>query len=223
MLYGCISGAIQIVILVAWGYVTQWYGNRILVSLGTMGVAILGSVLLVALPIEEKQGRLAGFYLSGFFVVALSSCISLMTSNVAGYVDFFLLGIECILNTDHGDRYTKKTTVAGLFFIAYCIGNVIGTSLLLSPAPDRALKKLIIILGPQTFPPSTAPRYLPAEITLIVCYSICALDLLYIYWYYAQANKKKMAARNAAGYVKFERQEFFDLTDKENLEFIYEM
>lgn len=88
LLYGCISGTIQIVILVLWGYITQFYGNRILFSFATMMIALLGSILLVALPNQNGKGRLAGFYLSGFFVVALSSCISLISSNVAGYVCF---------------------------------------------------------------------------------------------------------------------------------------
>lgn len=36
-----------------------------------------------------------------------------------------------------------------MYLIAYCVGNII---------------------GPQTFRPKDAPRYVPGEITIIVCY-----------------------------------------------------
>ena len=49
--------------------------------------------------------------------------------------------------------YTKKTTVAAMYLIAYCVGNII---------------------GPQTFRPKDAPRYVPAEITILVCYVSCS-------------------------------------------------
>ena len=42
--------------------------------------------------------------------------------------------------------YTKKTTVAALFLIAYCAGNII---------------------GPQTFNAKEAPRFRSAEITIL--------------------------------------------------------
>jgi ACS family allantoate permease-like MFS transporter len=96
--------------------------------------------------------------------------------------------------------YTKKTTVGALYLIAYCVGNII---------------------GPQTFRPKDKPRYIPAEITIIVCYSLCVLDLLLIYFYYKKMNKKNALARTAPGYKKLDKQEFLDLTDKENPEFVY--
>lgn len=55
--------------------------------------------------------------------------LSLIATNVAGY--------------------TKKTTVAALYLIGYCVGNII---------------------GPQVFRPKDAPRYVPAEITIIACW-----------------------------------------------------
>jgi ACS family allantoate permease-like MFS transporter len=96
--------------------------------------------------------------------------------------------------------YTKKTTVGALYLIAYCVGNII---------------------GPQTFRPKDKPRYIPAEITIIVCYSLCVIDLLLIHFYYKKMNKKNALARTALGYKKLDKQEFLDLTDKENPEFVY--
>ena len=89
-------------------------------------VAMLGMLLIVALPLSNKGGRLAGYYIANFSTVALVSLLSLISSNVAGY--------------------TKKTTVASMFLIAYCAGNII---------------------GPQTFNAKEAPRFRGAEITIL--------------------------------------------------------
>ena len=42
--------------------------------------------------------------------------------------------------------YTKKQCTGTILFVGYCVGNII---------------------GPQTFRPKDAPRYVPAEITII--------------------------------------------------------
>jgi ACS family allantoate permease-like MFS transporter len=96
--------------------------------------------------------------------------------------------------------YTKKTTVAAFYLIGYCTGNII---------------------GPQTFQPKDKPRYIPAEITIIVCWAACLVDLAFIFWYYRRMNKKNEAIRAEPGYTKLEKQEFLDLTDRENPEFVY--
>jgi ACS family allantoate permease-like MFS transporter len=82
--------------------------------------------------------------------------------------------------------YTKKTTVAAMYLIGYCTGNII---------------------GPQTFRASDAPRYVPAEITIIVCWGVCLGILLFIHLYCVWQNKKKASIRAEPGYVKLENQE----------------
>ncbi|KIW59975.1 hypothetical protein PV05_00232 [Exophiala xenobiotica] len=95
---------------------------------------------------------------------------------------------------------TKKTTVAAIYLIAYCAG---------------------LIIGPQTFRLQDAPHYVPAEITIICCWSACFLDMALIYWYYSRQNRNKAALRGQPGYARLENQEFLDLTDKENPELVY--
>jgi len=143
-------------------------------------VAMLGMILIVALPLSNDRGRLAGYYLTQASPTGFVALLSLLSSNVAGY--------------------TKKTTVAALYLIAYCVGNII---------------------GPQTFRPNDKPRYVPAEITIIVCWGACVCILGFIYLYYRRMNKKKAVLRTAPGYRKLDKQEFLDLTDKENPEFVY--
>ena len=69
--------------------------------------AIIGMVLIVALPLSNNSGRLAGYYLTQASPTPIVALLSLLASNVAGY--------------------TKKTTVAAMYLIGYCIGNIIGT------------------------------------------------------------------------------------------------
>jgi MFS transporter, ACS family, allantoate permease len=142
--------------------------------------ALIGIILIVALPLSNNGGRLAGYYLTQASPTPFVAILSLIATNVAGY--------------------TKKTTIAALYLIGYCVGNII---------------------GPQTFRPQDAPRYVSAEITIIVCWGVCLLDLVFMYLWYRRQNALKAKTRAEPGYVKLENQEFLDLTDRENAEFTY--
>lgn len=69
-----------------------------------MAVALVGIILIVALPLDVKAGRLAGYYLTQASPVPFVCLLSLIATNVAGY--------------------TKKTTVAAMYLIGYCVGNI---------------------------------------------------------------------------------------------------
>lgn len=137
-------------------------------------------LLIVCLPLSNPSGRLAGYYLTQASPTPFVALLSLIASNVAGY--------------------TKKTTVAAIYLIAYCAGNII---------------------GPQTFRTEDKPQYRPAEITIIVCWAACLVDLWFIWWYCRRQNRIKAGIRARPGYKRLERQEFLDLTDRENPEFVY--
>jgi len=88
------------------GYLGDKLKNRILVaSLGAI-IAMIGMILIVVLPLSNSGGRLAGYYLTQTAPMGLVMPLSLISTNVAGY--------------------TKKTTVAALYFVGYCVGNIIG-------------------------------------------------------------------------------------------------
>ncbi|KZF21427.1 MFS transporter [Xylona heveae TC161] len=182
LLYGTPSGAMEVISLILCGYLGDRFGQRILVSTIGLIVSIIGMILIVALPLSNNGGRLAGYYLTGWCPTPFVALLSLISTNVAGY--------------------TKKTTVAAIYLIFYCAGNII---------------------GPQTFRPNDAPRYVPAEITIIVCWGVCLFDLVFIWWYCKYQNKKKAALRAQPDYKKLENQEWLDLTDRENPEFVYQL
>ncbi|MCJ1331874.1 hypothetical protein MMC10_008566 [Thelotrema lepadinum] len=180
LLYGTPGGAVEVITLIVAGYIGDRIGQRILTSIFFLTVALLGVILIVALPSGNSIGRLFGYYLTQASPAPFVALLSLISSNVAGY--------------------TKKTTTAALYLIGYCVGNII---------------------GPQTFRPQDAPNYRPAEITIIVCWVLCIFDLVFIWLYYNRQNKKKEAVQAQPSYVKAENQEWLDLTDKENPEFMY--
>lgn len=180
LLYGTPGGAVEVVTLIVCGYLGDRLHNRILISSTGLVIAIIGMCLIVGLPLSQPTGRLVGYYLTQASPTPFVCLLSLISSGIAGT--------------------TKKTTVAALFLIAYCVGNII---------------------GPQVFRPADAPRYVPAEITIIVCWVMCLGILGFIYAWCRWQNKMKERVRNAPGYVKLENQEWLDLTDRENPEFMY--
>ena len=84
--------------------------------------------------------------------------------------------------------------MSALFFVGYCVGNII---------------------GPQTFRAADAPHYVPAEITIIVLLAACILDMVAMYLHFRWRNKQKVHVRSATGYQKLLGGEFWDLTDGE--------
>ncbi|MCJ1483443.1 hypothetical protein MMC06_003610 [Schaereria dolodes] len=108
LLYGTPGGIVEVVALLLCGYLGDRFGNRILISCSGLVVAIVGMLLIVTLPLSNSGGRLAGYYLTQGSPTPFVALLSLIATNVAGY--------------------TKKTTVAALYLIAYCAGNIIGAA-----------------------------------------------------------------------------------------------
>lgn len=100
LLYGTPGGAVEVVALIFSGWLGDRLGRRLLVSLGGMSLALIGMVLIVALPLNNNSGRLAGYYMTQASPTPFVALLSLISTNVAGY--------------------TKKSTVAAMYLIAYC-------------------------------------------------------------------------------------------------------
>lgn len=106
LLYGVPGGAVEVISLLASGYVGHITCECLMSSLGGQVAAIVGMVLIVALPLSDNTGRLIGYYMTQANATGFVALLFLISSNVAGY--------------------TKKTTVAALYLIGYCTGNIIG-------------------------------------------------------------------------------------------------
>lgn len=118
LLLGAPGGLLQIFaigcICLAARYIKK---SRIVTMIVVISFALVGVILMVALPEHNKWGRWTGIFLLGPFATSIPISLSLITSNVGGL--------------------SKKATVSAMLFIAYCTGNVIGPQLFLSrEAPD---------------------------------------------------------------------------------------
>lgn len=106
LIKGTPAGAVQVGFTLLWGYATVYWGNSILFGVASLAIALLGGILLVALPDSCPNGKLGGFYLAMASAPPFIALVTLVATNVAGY--------------------TKKTTVAAILLVAYCAGNIIG-------------------------------------------------------------------------------------------------
>jgi len=100
---------------------------------------------------------------------------------------------------------TKRTVTNALFFVSYCVGNII---------------------GPFSFRSSEAPVYRSGIVAMLTAYCVEVVALLAFAFYMALLNKKKDALCAETGVDIGDRTTrdltgFRDLTDKENPYFRY--
>ena len=97
LLVGIPFGAVEVISLVVNGFICDRFNNRILIGANGLIVAMVGMIVVVALPTSNTVGRLIGYYLTGSCANAFVALLSLISTNIAGY--------------------TKKTTVAAIYLI----------------------------------------------------------------------------------------------------------
>lgn len=160
-------------IIVSFFLSTKWgQGKRILLIIICYIPGVVCSLILYLSPIEPSTRSVH------LFAVSAGITYSLLASNVAGY--------------------TKKATSGSIFFMAYCVANIV---------------------SPQTFLQSQAPRYTTGiAVTLAAfCVKIVIFSVLYVV--YRTANKRRDADPAGAASVDATRDlidSFSDLTDLEN-------
>jgi ACS family allantoate permease-like MFS transporter len=89
--------------------------------------AMLGMILIVALPLDNNTGRLVGYYLTQASPTPFVALLSLISSNVAGYTKKTTVSSSTHTLTAPFQILTK-TQVAACFLIGYCVGNIIDKS-----------------------------------------------------------------------------------------------
>lgn len=106
-------GAAQIVFLVITsGVATYVPSTRIIMMIIAAATSMIGMLLVWQLDDENQAGRLTGLTLGGVFAVNIPMCLSLISSNVAGF--------------------TKRSVISALMFVAYCVGNIVGPQFYIS-------------------------------------------------------------------------------------------
>lgn len=149
------------------------------ISFAAMCLAFVSACML-AFANNNNHARLAGYYLQYVYPTTTICALSCFQSNTAGH--------------------TKKITTTAIFFIGYCVGNLI---------------------GPQTF---KEPPYTGGKIAIVVCDAATLALILGIYFEYWNSNRKndaKMQTMDLSEFNAIENSEFADLTDRENPTFRY--
>ncbi|KAI1404273.1 MFS general substrate transporter [Hypoxylon fuscum] len=149
---------------------------------------IAGFAMMAALPSAYKWARWTGYFISVTSVVALFLAWTLIPSNVAGR--------------------TKRTLTSSFSFVAYCVGNMVGS---------------------QIFAAKDAPRYIPGTAGCAVCFGLELIVLIIWRITLVMRNRRREKNLREQGITEEERVERGkelgeqDCTDFENPYFRYTM
>lgn len=142
-------------------------------------VPLMCSVIMWKLPRENQQGLLAAYYVFYTYWAPYVLSTSLPMANTSGH--------------------SKKLTMNAIFFLAYCVGNII---------------------GPQVFRSKDAPSYSHGYEGLLGCLAVAIASILA----YGLLCRWENSRRDKEGQTAVEPSEdaaFSDLTDKEKRAFRY--
>ncbi|ODQ58066.1 hypothetical protein WICANDRAFT_34624 [Wickerhamomyces anomalus NRRL Y-366-8] len=179
LLMNCISGAVEIIGCLGIASSTIFIPHRLIISFIAIAITFMACSML-AFANSNKSARLAGYYLQSVSPIGIICVLSCLQSNTAGH--------------------TKKVTTTAMYFIGYCVGNLV---------------------GPQTF---TVPPYTSGKLALVVCEALTLFMIAVIYVAYWIKNKIKEKKAKDIDLTKFNaihNTEFADLTDHENPTFRY--
>lgn len=123
------GGAVQFLALLIGGWVcTHWSSMRCITMIVANTICIVGASMLVALPSDNKWGRLVALWLCYFQGLGFSMSLTMVSSNIAGY--------------------TKKQLTAAVLFTGYCVGNIIGPqTFITSEAPHYHSAYIAMLVG----------------------------------------------------------------------------
>lgn len=167
-------------IAAAIAYKTQ---QRCFTAIAFALVPIIATIVLTTVPRSNISGSLAGVYLIYMYWPPYVVCLSLVNANTGGY--------------------TKKTTVYGIAYCGYLVGNLI---------------------GPKTFLAKEAPTYHSGIVAFLVSYCVgIALILTYFFTVRAlnRAKEKFLEEHPEEAQQHTMLDEWHDKTDKENVRFRY--
>lgn len=195
-------GALQVIVILGGSYAATKFSVKSYVFAGFMLPVVIGAALLYAIPHEKHNTGplLVGYYFLAFLFAANPLIVSWMTANTAGQ--------------------SKKTALFSAYNAFSAAGNVV---------------------GPNLFKAKDAPAYIPGLKSVLAIFCVLIGVIAFQVLYLTFANKRKESARVAAGRpakihdlsmarhfhntdagdAGLGNDAFLDLTDKENLEFVY--
>ena len=190
MLVGLPSGALQIITIWAAALGMRYTRDkRWLFGIILSCVPLVGSILLLSLPASGAWGIVVSTWLAACSSSLVVVSLSLAASNVKGN--------------------TKKSTVSAVFFVAYCVG---------------------CIVGPQLWQAEDAPRYVKGCISSIVSWVLLIVTYSTYYMVLKRENTRRDRLAQVEGDELTAKQEEqaqigvsveSDRTDRQDLRFRY--
>ncbi|KAF9058097.1 MFS general substrate transporter [Panaeolus papilionaceus] len=166
-------------------------GSRMLPIVISIIPTIVGSAMLIGLNHSGKKGVL-------LFATYLIGTFGSALASVYAY------------NASNTSGHTKKSTINAMTLVSFSIGNIIGT---------------------EIFQPKDAPDYIPGKTAIMVLLTIQLFISFLLRWINIRMNKEKLekiaeeTARRGWTEADVQRERdkraFADLTDKENIFFVY--
>ncbi|RAK99292.1 MFS general substrate transporter [Aspergillus ibericus CBS 121593] len=180
-------GMVVLVSNVSAMYLQRWLPGqkRCLVAIIYVCPALAGAVGIHTISRDHKVALLVCYWLTSTYTASFAMVMSLITANTGGS--------------------TKRTVVNALFFVSYCVGNIV---------------------GPFSFKSNEAPTYTSGIVAMLVAYCVEIFLLLAFAAYAVMLNRKKMEVLHGQGLVLedagFRNEETpVDQTDKEDIFFCY--
>ncbi|KAJ7276282.1 MFS general substrate transporter [Mycena haematopus] len=184
-------GVIAAITTLLCGYYSDKKNERMMPIVYALVPTIVGTAIIIGLNDAGHKG-------AQLFGVYLIGTFGSALSTIYAY------------NASNTSGHTKKSTVNAMTLVAFAVGNIIGT---------------------EIFQPSDAPSYIPGKIAIMVLLTVQLAISVLLRWVNLRLNVKKNAklAELKARYglsdadVQREREKhaFADLTDKQNMYFIY--
>ncbi|CCM04872.1 uncharacterized protein FIBRA_07065 [Fibroporia radiculosa] len=186
------GGAIFACMIVFCGWYSDRKNDRMVPIVICLIPTIVGAAMLIGLNGRaDEKGAL-------LFGIYLTSTFGSALSSVYAY------------NASNTSGHTKKNTINSLTMVAFGVGNILGT---------------------EIFQPADAPAYIPGKIAIMVLLTTQLFLSFLIRWINQRLNSKRLVALAEAkarnGWTdedvqkERERHAFLDLTDKQNLFFVY--
>lgn len=191
LILGTPGGAIAAVTTLLCAWYSDKKNERMLPIVFALVPTIVGAAMLIGLNDSGKKGAL-------LFGTYLISTFGSALSTVYAY------------NASNTSGHTKKVTINALTMFTFSLGNIIGT---------------------EIFLPKDAPAYIPGKIAIMVLLTVQLGVCFLLRFINVHLNSKKRKAledeilrhgwSDAEVQKERERHAFMDLTDKQNMYFVY--
>ncbi|KAI0321878.1 MFS general substrate transporter [Amylostereum chailletii] len=185
------GGAIGAAMTLFCGWYSDKKNERMVPIVFALIPTIVGAAMLIGLNDSGEKGAL-------LFATYLISTFGSSLSTVYAY------------NASNTSGHTKKLTINAMTLAVFSIGNIVGT---------------------EIFLPKDAPDYIPGKIAIMVLLTVQLFICFLLRWINLRMNAKKRKALEAEcarnGWTEEtiqkerERHAFMDMTDKQNIFFVY--